>query len=294
MIPWIQVYSNLQGHKKTCKLRDGLGFSANYQAVGVVVCLWSWAAVNAPDGNLTGYSDRDIADAVGWKKSPGKLLGALAHAGFIDRNDDVFQIHDWEEHAALLMDSEAQQRKNTRDRVRRYRERQKQKESENVAPECNVTGNACNAPTLPNLTLPNLTLPNQFCDGESAPVREASEEELASIGLKPGEYMGVSSELVEDIRQITMKLFGMPSAYNTIDARNVFERVALTIDAAGWARVYLPAAGLLEYAFEAAAYEGHAKKWSYVDGILNRLRARGIQTAEQAREWDEIRPDRNL
>lgn len=287
MIPWIQVYSNLPGHKKACKLRDGLGFSANYQAVGVVVCLWSWAAVNAPDGNLAGYSDRDIADAVGWRKSPSKLLSELVHAGFIDRGDGVFRIHDWEEHAALLMDSDAQQRKNTRERVQRYRERKKQKENAACNAGGNVTGNACNAPTLPNLTLPN-----QFSGGgESAGAREASTEELASIGLKPGEYTGVSSELVGEIRQITMKLFGMAHV-NAFDARIVFERIALSIDGAGWARVYLPAAGLLEYAFEAAAYEGHAKQWSYIDGILNRLDARGIQTADQAREWDEERPDK--
>ena len=230
MTPWIQVYSNLAGHKKTCHLRDSLGFSANYQAVGVVVCLWSWVAVNAPDGDLKGYSARDIADAVGYRKSPAKLLDALVAAGFVDRDANTFRIHGWEEHAALLMDAAAQQRKNTRERVQRYRERQKQKGRMSETPDCNVTGNACNAPTLPNLTLPNQ---NSDDGDESAGAREASENELASIGLRYGEFMGISSGLVKEVQQITMRLFGTSSTYNAIDARNVFERVVLTIDAAG-------------------------------------------------------------
>lgn len=130
-------------------------------------------------------------------------------------------------------------------------------------------------------------------DGESAGAREAGESELASIGLKPGEYLGVSAGLVRDVQKITMKLFGTSTVYDAFDARNVFRRVALANEN-GWMRVYLPAVGLLEYALEAAAYAGQAKKWSYIDGVLDRLRARGIQTADQAREWDEDRPDKEI
>ena len=154
MIPWIQVYANLPAHRKTCRLRDLLALKSSYEAVGLLVCFWSWAAVNAVGGNLEGYSARDISDASGYKKSPDKFLDALIKSGFVDKAENgSLSIHDWEEHAALLMDSSEQQKKNTRERVRRYRERNKA----NGNAECNVTCNGCNAPTLPNLTLPNLT-----------------------------------------------------------------------------------------------------------------------------------------
>lgn len=158
MIPWIQVYTNLPSHRKTCRLRDALALKSNYEAVGLLICFWSWAAVNAVGGNLSGYSARDISDAAGYKKSPDKFLNALVASGFVDKTEDGFAIHDWEEHAALLMDSNEQQKKNTRDRVRRYRERRKGNVESVGNGACNVTSNASNAPTLPNLTLPNQTI----------------------------------------------------------------------------------------------------------------------------------------
>ena len=157
MTPWIQVYANLPSHRKICKLRNALGMKSNYEATGLVVSLWCWAAINAPDGDLGGYSSRDISEAIGYKKAPSKLIDVLADSGFIDiHGNGGAVIHDWYEHAALLMDSNEQQKKNTRERVRRYRERRKVT-SDNAADVagCNVTCNECNAPTLPNLTLPN-------------------------------------------------------------------------------------------------------------------------------------------
>lgn len=173
MTPWIQVYANLPSHRKVCKLKTALGAKSNYEATGLIVCLWCWAAVNAPDGNLTGYSSQDIAEAIGYKKAPGKLLDVLSMAGFVDRSDNGdISIHDWDEHAALLMDSAEQQKKNTRDRVRRYREKRKGNIEGNK--QCNVTCNASNAPTLPNLTLPNLTLNSRT----TYPLDDGCESEL--------------------------------------------------------------------------------------------------------------------
>lgn len=188
MIPWIQVYSNLCAHRKTCKLRDALGLKANYEAVGLVVCLWSWAAVNASDGNLTGYNARDIADAVGYKKSPAKLLEAMVQAGFLDQHDNTTTIHDWDVHAKLLMDCIALGKQKNAERQQRYRERKNRKktsdnnavaEADNNAQDNatvtidsnvtndvtsyvtnNVTDNKNNAPTIPNHTIPYLTRPN--------------------------------------------------------------------------------------------------------------------------------------
>lgn len=293
MTPWIQVYTNLMTHRKTCKLRDLLGLKTNYEAVGLVTCFWSWAAVNAVDGDITGYSSRDIADAVGYKKSPGKILGALVEAGFVDCVEDKTTIHDWEEHAALLMDSNEQQKKNTRERVKRYRDRRKQKENEECNSYSNVTCNGCNAPTLPNLTLPNLNI-NSGDGGDSAREDTAGENELRKIGLQPGEFLGVTGEHVAGIMQITGKLFAdyTSRGVTITDRRRVFEYVTRNDLQTHKQVVSENAVGLLRYAFEVALNAGKAGQWSYIDGVMSRLSCRDIETEEQARAWDEERPDK--
>ena len=48
---------------------------------------------------------------------------------------------------------------------------------------------------------------------------------------------------------------------------------------------------LLEYAFEQAQIAGKVNDWRYIAGVMRSLAARNITTVEQAREWDEARPD---
>lgn len=167
MSPWIQVYANLPAHRKTCRLRDALGLKNNYEAVGLLVCLWTWMAVNAPSGSLAGFGTRDIAEAAGWRKSPGKFQDALIEAGFLDLTDDgSLLVHDWDEHAGLLQDILEEQKRKTRDRVRKHREKKKRQQGQEEKPPSgneggNVTSNGCNAPTKPNLTKP---IPNLYVD----------------------------------------------------------------------------------------------------------------------------------
>lgn len=281
-------------HRKTCKLRDALGLKTNYEAVGLVVCFWSWAAVNAVDGNITGYASRDIADAVGYKKSPGRLLGALVEAGFVDCGESAVMIHDWDEHAALLMESNERQKKNTRERVKRYRERGKQKESADCNGYGNVTCNECNAPTLPNLTLPNLTNNISGDGGDSAREDAASETDLRKIGLEVGEFLGVTSEHVVSIMQVAGKLFAdfTSRSVTNSDRRRVFEYVTRNDMRTNTQTISENAVGLLRYAFEAALNAGKAGNWNYIDGVMSRLSSRDIETEEQAREWDDMRPDK--
>lgn len=260
MIPWIQVYANLPSHRKTCRLRDELALKSNYEAVGLLVCFWSWAAVNAVGGNLAGYSARDISDAAGFKKSPDKFFGALVKAGFVDKTDEGFAIHDWEEHAALLMDSNEQQKKNTRERVRRYRERRKAISENDGNEECNVTRNASNAPTLPNLTLPNLT--NDL--------------------YRSGSNAGACGERIEKIADRLFERYvgRIPTGldYDLTYNRTVFG-----------GNVNDDAVGLLEYAFEEAHKAGKSGNWNYINAVLDRCSLYEIYTAEDARAADEER-----
>lgn len=123
-------------------------------------------------------------------------------------------------------------------------------------------------------------------DGDNAGAREASEGELLSIGLRPGEYMGITADLVREVRVTTDTLFekylsgGIYLAPQTWDYRNVFRYCGDSGRAA-----------LLDYAFEKAAEAGKPGDWRYVNGVMDNLFTRGIETEDQAREWDETRPD---
>lgn len=139
MIPWIQVYSNLPMHPKTDRLVDELGLSSsavspNIVAVGILVSLWTWAIQNAYDGDLSRCSPRLIADACRWKKKPEALIMGLRAAGWLDED---MKLHDWEEYAVLLMDTQDNQKEKTRERVRKYREKKK---AEIVSLECQYCG----------------------------------------------------------------------------------------------------------------------------------------------------------
>ncbi len=172
-VPRIQVYSNLTAHPKIYNLAEELNLprskvAGNAAAAGMMVGLWSWAAVNAPDGDLTGCPARALADASGWRGKPEVLFDALISCGWIDEINGRYFLHDWEEYAALYIDQIDSQKEKTRERVRALRarrnsERQKENNSQNNGnssdTDCNVTGNAgcnvtetqCNAPTIPNL-----------------------------------------------------------------------------------------------------------------------------------------------
>lgn len=191
MIPWIQIYSNLIHHPKTTNLADELGIRSadanpNAVAAGMLVSLWLWAAQNATDGDLSGCSDRAIAEAAEYKKKPSAFVSALVKARWLDEDR---KLHKWEEYATLLQDMNDRQKANTAERVRRLRERRKQEKAVTETPESgqdvtqsqalpdeernacigysNVTVTQCNAPTLPNLTLPNNTLPISNIVGHS-------------------------------------------------------------------------------------------------------------------------------
>jgi hypothetical protein len=272
MIPWIQIYSNLITHPKTSRLADLLGLksgdtSPDVVAAGLLVSLWTWAIQNAYNGDLSKCSDRTIAEAARYRKKPVAFVQALREAGWLDSDGS---LHDWSEYAHLLIEAEEKRKAQNRERVRKHRK----KMDGNAG--CNITETPCNAPTIPDHTKPNL-----LCGGDGERAREASEQELARIGLRPGEYLMVTAEMVEAVERVTDELFAIlpDRKCNAFDRRKVFEYRGTE------------AAPLLRYAFRAAMQAGKGGNWNYIDGIMSRLAVRGITTEEDARAWDERRWD---
>lgn len=127
MLPWVQVYTNIVEHPKTTNLVDELGITSSATepeivAVGLLVTLWTWAAKNAYDGDLSGVSPRAIAKACEWKKSPQKLVDALIKCGWLDPD---MKIHDWEEYAELYINRMDYQREQNRKRAQAHRDRKR-------------------------------------------------------------------------------------------------------------------------------------------------------------------------
>ncbi len=127
MLPWIQVYVNIAEHPKTTNLVDMLGIASKdtepeMVAVGMLVGLWSWAAKNAYNGDLSAVSARAIAKACGWKKDAQTLVKSLVECGWLDAD---MKIHDWEEYAELYINREDYKREQNRKRAQAYRDRKK-------------------------------------------------------------------------------------------------------------------------------------------------------------------------
>lgn len=159
MLPWIQVYSNLADHPKIYALVDRMKLRRNSEAVGIVVSLWLWAAKNAPDGDLSGFPERAIADAVGYSSSYAeKLCQLLVETRWLDETENGYALHDWVEYAPAIIDMYEKDKNRTRERVRKFRERRRSiTPNETVSQQtcnvtCNVTSDKCNAPRLDKTT----------------------------------------------------------------------------------------------------------------------------------------------
>ncbi len=101
----IRISVQFINHPKTIKLERRLGF----QGVKSLIELWSWAALNRPDGNLGGGNDRlttvqhpldeeDIEIAAQWPGEPGVFIETLVELRWLDQNEQGYTLHEWLQH----------------------------------------------------------------------------------------------------------------------------------------------------------------------------------------------------
>lgn len=96
---WIESHQELSDHPKTKRFKRALGLS-QYEAIGALHMLWWWALEFAQEGDLTAYSDEDIADGIDWPGDAQELVTALHLSGFLDRER---RLHDWHDYAGKLI-----------------------------------------------------------------------------------------------------------------------------------------------------------------------------------------------
>jgi len=106
----IRLSVSFWDHWKTIILKSDLG----YAAIESLQRLWCFAAINKPDGTLSGMTLRTIEIAAHWSGEPGAFVSKLVELRFLDAQDGVFVLHDWEDHngyAAHAVDRAAQGKK---------------------------------------------------------------------------------------------------------------------------------------------------------------------------------------
>ena len=100
---WLESHQSLGQHPKLRRLSALLGVS-KAQAVGHLHCLWWWCLDYAPSGDLVKYEEIDIALAAEWTGDVADFIEAMERAGFLDRGQHGWMIHDWRDYGGRLLE----------------------------------------------------------------------------------------------------------------------------------------------------------------------------------------------
>lgn len=146
---WIESHQSLGTHRKLLALCQALHID-DTRAVGMLHYLWWWALDNAPDGDITGVSDKTLAVASHWHGTPTLWEQTLRQVGLVDGGIEERRIlHNWQDYTGKLVSA----RERNRERQQSFRERQR---NANVT----VTSPLRNGATQPNPTQPNSNNPS--------------------------------------------------------------------------------------------------------------------------------------
>jgi hypothetical protein len=99
-VAWIESHAELRDHPKTDLLMELLGLTRR-DAVGLIHFVWWRALTYAPTGDLTPFTDGQVARWADWEGNPADLIAGLHMAGFLDAGR---QLHDWQEYAGRWID----------------------------------------------------------------------------------------------------------------------------------------------------------------------------------------------
>jgi len=97
--PDFRVSADFVTHWKTTALRNACGDAGVFS----LLCLWSYATCNRPDGCLAGLSDDDIEHIARWSGPRGLLVNTLIQLRFLDRDpNNTLIIHEWSERQPFI------------------------------------------------------------------------------------------------------------------------------------------------------------------------------------------------
>ena len=177
----IRVATDFPHSKKLRALEKVAGELAGWH----LICLWCWAGLNRPDGDLEGMSDLEIAAACRCQDLA--FVGHLRDLGWIDEDG---KIHDWDDHqpyATHAKDRKAQAKKAADARWKRRRDA----ESRAVS---NAPGNAeSNAPSNAASNAQRIESASRDAPGDADPMLPAMQGASCSEQC-PGSGSGSGSD----------------------------------------------------------------------------------------------------
>lgn len=276
---WIELHQTLPTNKKTLRLKALLKIPTPH-AVGLMCMLWLWAVDNARDGDLSPFSPDELAEVCAWNpRRAEELQNAMVDSGFLDRDGDRLLIHDWDDYVGRLLEM----KKKNIERTRKNRARSR-----------NIRETFANVSGLPNQTQPDQTQPNQtqpknLCgggDGRAGEPPHPAEEFLESRGLRTESYLGVGPALIGELDALAEDI--LPRFWHRqpgeLDRGKLFQNLC----PAGTEppKISEDMRDLLLYAFEQSVLTGHIGSWPYVEGVLKKLRQRGLKDLRDAEFYD--------
>jgi hypothetical protein len=176
---WLESHQTLADHPKRKRLSRLLG-ATKAATIGHLHLMWWWAMDYAQDGDLTRYTDDDLADAGGWDGDPGLFVQSLIESGFITVERTV---HDWDDYAGRLIGQRSAN-------AARMREARAKKKPVGVMAERTCNERAAHVQGLHNMTQHDMTTtPLPPAGGEQQlPVGDPLAEKLIPANLFEGEY----------------------------------------------------------------------------------------------------------
>lgn len=166
---YVRLHSSFWTHRKTLQLRRKLGDAAFW----IPPRLWSFAAENAPNGDLSNYQAEDLAMLVQYSGNASEMLQALHDAGFLENG----VIKNWEERNAFHVTNHkrakiaAEARWAKRNEILSERETDIEKEKEKESKQALTKQCLADAPSIASRS--------RFVP----PTREELDLEAAKIGL---------------------------------------------------------------------------------------------------------------
>ena len=151
--------------------------------------LWWWALDYAQSGDLSEYTDEDIADAACWDEDPKIFINALVEAGFLDEDDGRKFIHDWRDYAGKLLE-------------KRQIDRERKRKPTVIPSELQRNSNGESTDsirTVPNPTVQNHYPPTPRKRGKRAQVDSPSKTQYAEfVSMTDDEHKSLVAKLGVD------------------------------------------------------------------------------------------------
>jgi hypothetical protein len=116
----IRLAVSFRGHRKRKRLRLLLGPGST----DCLIDLWIGAAMNHPDGLLSGMDDTDLALEAGWEGEPETFVKAMLECGFLEKTDSGdYALHDWQDHQGYAIHAESRKQRARNAAAKRWEKR---------------------------------------------------------------------------------------------------------------------------------------------------------------------------